>query len=65
MVDSFVLSKTVALWSAMFMRVTSKQYVTDWATLLPKSGTSRHRHLISRQSICCCDTRNSAAILEW
>ena len=30
---TFALVKTFALWSAMFMPVTSKQYVTNWATL--------------------------------
>ena len=35
MVDSFILSKM--LISAMFMSVTSKLYITHWATLLAKS----------------------------
>ena len=39
-VDTFILSKTFSLvktfssWSAMFMRFTSKQYFTNWKTLI-------------------------------
>ena len=53
-VDYFLLSKTFApvktfaLWSGMFIRVTNKQYVTNWA--IPLSGHSCRKEVKSSES---------------